>query len=258
MSVASAPPRWLGIFAPIALLVLWEFLGRADALPSYLPAPLIIGTQWVEMAASGELWTHVVFSIYRALSAFVIGAGCGVIAGMLAGTFKGVERFYEPLISLTYPIPKIAALPIIFAWFGLGETSKIVIICVSVFYPAFIASLAGAKSTARVHLWAGMNMGAGRARLFWHVVLPSALPQIFNGLRIGLALAFVVMFVAELVSSDKGLGYLIAFAEQNMRFEIMYVAIVTIGTIGFLADRLLLLAQRRLLVGQMASTEAGR
>lgn len=252
----KAPPRWVGLLAPLVLLVLWELLGRAGSLPSYLPAPSVIGVEWWEMAASGELWIHVLYSLFRALSAFFIGAGCGVIAGLLAGSFRPVEGFYEPVISLTYPIPKIAALPIIFAWFGLGETSKIVIIIVSVFYPAYIAALAGAKSTARVHRWAALNMGAGRARLFWHVVLPSALPQIFNGLRVGLALAFVIMFVAELVSSDQGLGYLIAFAEQNMRFDIMYVAIVTIGGIGFLADRLLLVVQRRLLVGQMAFTEA--
>ena len=250
--------RWLGLIIPLALLAWWQMQAGRDALPAYLPAPGIIATQWLDMARSGELAGHAGISVFRALAAFAIGAFCGAAIGLLAGALRVVEGFYEPIISLTYPVPKIAALPIIFAWFGLGEMSKIVIITVSVFYPVYVAALAGAKTTSRVHVWAARNMGASRTQIFFKVVLPSALPQLFNGLRVGLALAFVVMFVAELVSSSKGLGYLIAFAEQNMRFDMMYVAIITIGLIGFVADRLLLVVRRRVLVGQMAATEGGR
>ena len=120
-------------------------------------------------------------------------------------------------------MPKVAALPIVFAWFGLGDLSKIVIITISVFYPVYIAAFFGAKSTSRVHVWAARNMGAGRWRIFCRIVLPSALPQLFNGLRVGLALSFIVMFVSELIAARRGLGYLITFAEEQMRFDIMYV-----------------------------------
>jgi len=250
--------RWLGVIVPVLLVVYWEYQGRLGALPRYLPAPSVIARQWWEMLLGGDLLRHTAASTFRALAGFAIGAMLGASVGLFAAALRPVERFYEPIISLTYPIPKIAALPIIFAWFGLGDVSKIVIIFVSVFYPLYVTALAGAKSTSRVHIWAARSMGARPITIVFRVLLPAALPQLFNGLRVGLALAFVVMFVAEMVSSSEGLGYLIVFAEQNERFDMMYVAIVTIGIVGFVADRLLLLARRHLLVGQLAATEFRR
>ena len=245
----------LGLLLPVLTLALWEWRARSGNLPDVLPAPSVIATQWVELALHGGLAAHAGASLFRALSGFAIGAFCGTIAGLLAAALQPVERFYEPIISLTYPIPKVAALPIIFAWFGLGDVSKIVTICISVFYPLYISMLAGAKSTPRAHIWAARNMGASPFQIIFRVLLPSALPQLFDGLRIGLALSFVVMFVAEMVSSNVGLGYLIVFAENNHRFDLMFVAIATIGMIGFASDRLLMKVRTWLLVGQTAHTE---
>jgi ABC-type nitrate/sulfonate/bicarbonate transport system permease component len=249
---------WLGALLPLFMILYWQYLGGTGQLPRYLPPPSVITRQWTEMLLSGELLGHVGASLLRALSGFFIGSFLGIIVGLLAAALRPIERFYEPIISLTYPIPKIAALPIIFAWFGLGDLSKIIIISVSIFFPLYVTALAGAKSTSRVHIWAARNMGASPLRIIFRVLLPTALPQIFNGLRVGLALAFVVMFVAELVSSQNGLGYLIVFAEQNLRFDMVYVAIVTIGIIGFIGDRILLFAHDRLLFGQFASKDIGR
>ena len=249
---------WLGAVIPLLALAFWEYEGLVGGLPRYLPPPSVIGRELIAMLASGELFVHIGASLFRALSGFAIGAFCGWLAGLLAGALRPVERFYEPIISLTYPVPKIAALPIVFAWFGLGNLSKIVIITVSVFYPLYIATVAGAKATPRAYIWAARNMGAPKLTIIMRVLSAAALPQVFNGLRIGLALSFVVMFVAEMVSSSEGLGYLIVFADQNERFDLVYVAILSIGVIGFAADRLLLLIRNRLLVGQLMATEFGR
>jgi ABC-type nitrate/sulfonate/bicarbonate transport system permease component len=248
----------LGLLLPILLIVWWELQGSAGRLPDYLPPPSLFMREWLIMAVDGSLLAHTLASLWRAMAGFVIGATCGALAWLMAAALRPVETFYEPIIALTYPIPKIAALPIIFAWFGLGDLSKIVIICVSVFYPLYIAMLSGAKATPRAQIWAARNMGAGPMRIVFRVLLPSALPQLFDGLRIGLALSFVVMFVAELMSSSKGLGYLIVHASDNQRFDLMFVSIVTIGMIGFIADRLLLAVRRRALVGQLAATEFRR
>jgi ABC-type nitrate/sulfonate/bicarbonate transport system permease component len=250
MSLRLAPNRWFGLVLPIALLAFWQLAADRGGVPRYVVAPSVIAKQLLAMSVSGELATHTAASLFRALTGFVLGSLAGIVAGLLAGTLRPVERFYEPLVSLTYPVPKIAALPIIFAWFGLGDLSKIVIIVASVFYPTYIAALYGAKATSRIHVWAARNMGASGLTIFCRIVLPSALPQIFNGLRIALALSFVVMFAAELVASQKGLGYLIGVAEDSQRFDIMYVAIVVIGILGFVADRLLLALRRRLVVGE--------
>jgi ABC-type nitrate/sulfonate/bicarbonate transport system permease component len=249
---------WLGLLPPLIVLIVWETMAEAGRLPDYLPAPSIIARQTLTMLASGELMRHIGVSLFQALSGFAIGAFFGTVLGLLSGALRPVDRFYEPLISLTYPVPKIALLPLIFAWFGLGDLSKIVTITISVFYPIYISALAGAKSVSRVHVWAARNMGASATQIIWRVLLPTALPQIFTGLRIGLALSFVVMFVAEMVESSVGLGYLILFAEQNLRFDMMYVAIVSIGIIGFSADFLLRQIGKRLLVGQLTATEIRR
>ena len=253
----TQPPsdRWLGLLIPIALIAVWEIAGRNGQLPRYLVPPSVIASRWWEMAASGELLVHVGSSMFRQSLGFAIGATCGVMVGLLAGVLKPVERFYDPLISLIYPVPKVAILPLIFVWFGLGSLSKIVVMTISIFFPTYIAAFYGAKSVNRIHLWSALNAGASRVQLFFRIVVPSAMPDIFNGLRIGLALSFVLMVTTELVVSTAGLGFMIARAEETLRFDRMYVAIFTIGAIGFCADRLLLWIRDRVLVGQLLSKD---
>ena len=252
-----APRRLAGLVLPLVLLALWEIAARHGILPRYLPPPSSVAVSFRGLLLSGDLPRHAAASLFRALTGFIIGAASGAAIGLLAGVAPRVERFYEPIISLTYPVPKIAALPIIFAWFGLGDPAKIVVIVASVFYPVYIASFYGAKATSRLHVWSAQNMGAGRLRIFAGIVVPSALPQLFYGLRIGLALSFVVMVTAELSAGRDGLGYLIASSEDGMRFDMMWAALVAIGILGFCADRLLLLVRRRVLVGQLLGTEGG-
>ena len=252
-----ANDRWLGLVIPLTLLVVWEVAGIYGQLPRYLVRPsVIVSTGW-QLAASGELWVHIGSSMFRQSLGFAIGATCGVMVGLLAGVLKPVERFYDPLISLIYPVPKVAILPLIFAWFGLGSLSKIVVMTISIFFPTYIAAFYGAKAVNRVHLWSALNAGASRTQVFFRIIVPSALPDIFNGLRIGLALSFVLMVTTELVVSSSGLGNMIARAEETLRFDRMYVAIVIIGAIGFCADRLLLWVRNRVLVGQLMSKDAG-
>ena len=249
--------RWLGLIVPIAILALWELAGRAGQLPRYLVPPSAILSSWWEMASDGELLLHIGSSMFRQSLGFAIGATFGVTIGLLAGVLKPVERFYEPLISLIYPVPKVAILPLIFAWFGLGSLSKIVVMTISIFFPTYIAAFYGAKSVNRIHIWSALNAGASRLQVFFRIIVPSALPDIFNGLRIGLALSFVLMVTTEFVVSSSGLGFMIARAEETLHFDRMYVAIVTIGVIGFCADRLLLWVRDRTLVGQMLGKDRG-
>ena len=160
-------------------------------------------------------------------------------------------------MSLLYPIPKIAFLPIIVLWLGLGHGSKIAIISISVFFPTFLAAFYAAQAVEQVYVWSARSMGARGGRVFFRVVLPAALPQIFAGLRVGLALAFIVLFAAELMGARAGLGFLIVDAEEGIRFDIMFAGIFAIAIIGFVSDRLLLLLRRRLLRGQLLSTQDG-
>jgi ABC-type nitrate/sulfonate/bicarbonate transport system permease component len=156
-------------------------------------------------------------------------------------------------VFLTYPVPKIVMLPIFMLWFGIGDTSKVLIIALACFYPTFINAYSGARATPAILVWSALNMGARRGRIFWRVVVPSALPLIFAGLRVSLALSFILLFSTEMIAARSGLGFLIRQAESSLRFDLMYVAIVAIAGLGYAGDRLLRVARRRALAWQDAA-----
>lgn len=245
----------LGLALPLAAVAAWEISARIGTVPSYLVAPSVILTTVWEMLVTGELISHTRSSVVRALAGFAIGGACGIAMGLLAGVARPVERFYDPIVSLTYPVPKIVVLPILIAWLGAGDASKIAVITAAVFYPTFINSLYGAKGVNKLYVWSARNMGASSFAVFRKVILPAALPQVLTGLRIGLALAFIVMVAAEMSNSRNGLGHLIITAEDSMRFDLMYAAILAIAIIGFAGDRLLVAARRRVLAGQSLGKE---
>ena len=245
----------LGLALPVAALAVWELSARFPDAPSYLVAPSQILATASDMLVTGELWQHARASLVRALGGYTIGCIAGIAIGLLAGMARPIERFYDPIVSLTYPVPKIVVLPILIAWLGAGDASKIAVVTAAVFYPTFINSLYGTKGVNRLFVWSARNMGATPAQVFAKVILPASLPQVLTGLRIGLALAFIVTVAAEMQNSRNGLGHLVVTAEDSLRFDLMYVAIVTIAVIGFAGDRVLVALRRRALAGQLIAKE---
>jgi ABC-type nitrate/sulfonate/bicarbonate transport system permease component len=249
---AATLQNWL---LPVAAVVAWELLGRAGMLPRYLSTPdAILAALW-EVARTGELFAALAASLYRASAGFVLGTAAGIVVGLAAGIRPGVRHFFDPLVSFLYSIPKIAFLPIFLLLLGLGHASKIAIIAFSCFFPVFIASRHAVLSVNRLLLWAAENMGAPPRTIFVRVIIPAAAPQLFVGIRIALAHAFVVLFAAELIGSKAGLGTIISYGEEWVRFDLMLAGIVCFAVLGFLADRLLLAIRLRVLKGQMIGTE---
>src|SRR5437660_8869570 len=233
----------------VALLALWQLVSLAGH-PDYILAPLDIAKHFIAALGTRELYADAAASLLRALPGFVVGTLAGVLLGLAAGVARGVDDTVSPLVFLTYPVPKIVMLPLFMLWFGIGDLSKILIIALACFYPAFINAYYGAKATPRILVWSARNMGASDARIFRRVVLPAALPLIFAGLRVSLALSFIVMFATEMINARSGLGHLIRVAESGLRFDLMYVSLVTIAILGYVGDHLLRLARRRVLAWQ--------
>jgi ABC-type nitrate/sulfonate/bicarbonate transport system permease component len=242
-----------GLLVPVLLLACWQAGAVLGWLPEFLVSPVRIAEQFWGLLISGELLVHARDSLYRSLAGFGLGALFGVTLGLLSGVSRPVERFFDPLISLSYPVPKIAVLPVLIVWFGISDTSKIVVIMISCFYPCFIAALYGVRAIDPVWVWAARNMGAGPRQVFFKVVVPGAAPQIFTGLRVALALAFILMFSSEMIGSSNrtGLGFLILSADAAGRFDRIFAAVLAIAILGFASDRLLLWLRGRLLVGQL-------
>lgn len=253
--MTNAQETLIRLILPVCTLLFWEVSARLGAAPAYLPGPSTIATAIWGLAATGELFSHIAASLYRGLCGFAIGASLGLVIGLGAGLSRWVQGFFEPLVALFYPIPKLAFLPVVILWLGLGHASKIGIVSLSVFFPVFIGSFYSVRGVNRTMIWAASNMGAGSVRSFVQVLFPAALPEIFTALRVGLALSFIVLFAAELLGSQVGLGYLIVMGENSVRFDLMFAGITTVAVFGFLSDRLLLALRRRLLRGQSLGTE---
>jgi len=234
----------------LVILAAWQIAALGGRLPDYLPGPMQIVTDFAAALGSAELYEHVGASLARSVPGFLIGGLAGVALGLAAGVSPSFERMLSPAVFLTYPVPKIVMLPIFMLWFGIGDLSKILIIALACFYPMFINAYYGAKSTPRILVWSARNMGAGGWRLFRRVVVPAAAPMIFAGLRVSLALSFIVMFATEMINARSGLGFLIRAAESGMRFDLMYVSLLSIAILGYAGDRLLRLARHRFLAWQ--------
>lgn len=233
----------------LVLLLLWQLLW-VRGLPDYILGPVEILRHFVHALGSAELYEHIGASLLRALPGFAIGTLAGVALGLAAGVARGFDQMLSPAVFLTYPVPKIVMLPLFMLWFGIGDLSKILIIALACFYPTFINAYYGAKSTPTILVWSGLNMGATQGEIFRRIVVPSAAPLIFAGMRVSLALSFIVMFATEMINARSGLGHLIREAENSLRFDLMYVSLLSIAILGYLGDRLLRLTRHRVLAWQ--------
>jgi ABC-type nitrate/sulfonate/bicarbonate transport system permease component len=235
VGVGSRLGRWSLL---IAVLLLWQ-LAALRGLPDYLLSPLEILKHFIAALGTRELYGDAWASLVRALPGFAIGTLLGVALGLAAGIARSFDEMLSPLVFLTYPVPKIVMLPVFMLWFGIGDLSKILIIALACFYPMFINAYYGARATPRILVWSARNMGASEAQIFRRVVLPAALPLIFAGMRVSLALSFIVMFATEMINARSGLGHLIREAENSLRFDLMYVSLLAIAILGYAGDRLL-------------------
>ena len=242
----GAPARVIGLALLLGILALWQ-LASSFERPEFVQSPLEIAGHFVEALRSGELLPHVGASLVRSIPGFVVGSLIGVILGLLAGVARSLDQLLSPVVFLSYPIPKIVFLPIVMLWVGIGDVSKVAVIALACFYPCFINAYYGARGTPTIMVWSGLNMGARRTQIFRKVVIPGALPLIFAGLRVSLALSFILLFSTEMINARSGLGFLIRQSESSLRFDLMYVAIVAVAALGYASDQLLLYVRRRVL-----------
>jgi ABC-type nitrate/sulfonate/bicarbonate transport system permease component len=234
---AKSRERLLYLISPIVLLAVWQILlmlGFGDR--RFVPAPTDIAVRFVHLVASGELAWHVAVTLWRVFAGFFIGAVPAIAVGLLMAMFRPVRIFFDPLIAAIFPIPKVALMPLLLLAFGFGDASKIALVAIAVFFPVIVNTYAGAANIEKIYWDVARNYGASQAVLFTRVVFFGALPMIFAGLRIALAVSFIVLVAAEFVASKNGIGYLIWNSWELLQVDIMFVGIVTIGILGLITS----------------------
>jgi NitT/TauT family transport system permease protein len=240
--------RGLSILSPLLLLLFWEIgalVGWIDT--RFFPAPSAVFDSAWDMTVTGELWKHLSISLARILIGFALGAIPGVIIGLAMGLFGPIRALIQPLVDATFPIPKIAVLPLFIMVFGLGEESKYAIIATGVIYLVLINTVAGVRNIEKIYLDVGKNYGANRWMMFVDVALPGALPLILAGLKLGMGVALLVIVAAEFVGAQSGIGFLIWTSWQVFQVEKMYVGLLVAAVLGFGSAVLLNYLERALI-----------
>jgi NitT/TauT family transport system permease protein len=233
------------VLALAGVVVLWELVTRTGWVPAlFLPSPSGVIESGVEMLASGELLVHVATSLRRLLLGFGLGALLGVSVGLAVGFFSLAEAVGTPLIAATFPIPKIALLPLLILWVGIGEASKVAVITLGVFFPMAINTYTGVRNADPLLIRAAVSFGAGRFSLIRKVMLPSALPMIFAGLKLGAGTALLLLVAAEMIAANAGIGFLVLHAQNLMETTKLMVGIVLLSFLGIVSHWLLVRLER--------------
>lgn len=221
--------------SPIALLVLWEVFSNTGIIDHRLfSSPSRILKAFWPMISSGMLFYHTVISAQRIILGFLAGAIPGVILGLSMGLFPTVRACLMPMVSVTFPIPKLAIMPLILIVFGLGEASKIFTIAIGVFYLVLINTMSGVLNIDKIYMDVAKNFNANKLQFYMTVALPGALPMIFAGFKLGMGTALILIVAAELSAAKAGVGWLIWRAYDVFDIEEMFVALITLAFLGYI------------------------
>ena len=239
----------LARYLPLLLIAFaWEIAPRVGLVsPLALPPLSAVVVAWVDLLRDGELITNGASSLYRAGAGLALAIVIGALLGILMAWWRPVNALLSPLVEIFYPMPKSALIPVTVLWLGFGDGSKILLIFLGCMLPVTIGAFNGARGSERVLVWSARSMGASRLRVLWDVVLPSAMPELLNGIRTAIALAFILLVSSELIEARKGLGYLIGFLGANGSYEGMFAVVLTVALLGFVADRAYQLLMQRVL-----------
>lgn len=234
-------------YSPLLLLAIaWELVARLELVSSTaLPTLTSVIVAWIDLMQSGELIANGASSIYRAAAGLGLAIVVGTVLGIVMAWWRTANALLSPLVEAFYPMPKSALIPVTVIWLGFGDGSKILLIFLGCMLPVTLGAFNGARSSDQALVWSARSMGASRLRMLWDVVLPSALPELLNGIRTALALSFILLVSSELIVARQGFGYLIGFLGANGSYEPMFAVVLTVALLGFLADRGYLLVARR-------------
>ena len=242
LTALNAVGATLVYYAPVALLLLaWEISSRAGWLSAdLLPSPEATYAAFRSAFNSGELAQQALVSLKREITGLLSSVVLGTIVGITMARIEMARLLLRPVITFLYPMPKSALIPILLLWFGMGDMSKIAAVFLGCLLPVVISSYNGARGVDPLLIWSARSLGASRVRVLWKIILPAALPDILSGIRMALALSWLLLVSAELLLAEQGLGFMIGYNGETGDYATMFSAIIVVILIGSASDRLFL------------------
>jgi len=233
---------------PLAILIIWYIVSKAGVLNSYIiPSPTKILDVAMILIKKGTLSKHIIVSMYRVFIGFMVAFALAFPTAVLVGLIPGLADYLTFLLEFIRHIPPIACIPMLILWLGIGEAPKIAVIILAAFFPIFLNTLSGVINCDDKLLEVGDIFGFSMKEKFFRIILPSAMPLVIVGMRLGLGYSWRALIGAELIAASSGIGYMIMDAEQLSRPDIIIVGIMTIGFLGHIIDFLFLFLTGRLL-----------
>ncbi|GAA1911631.1 ABC transporter permease [Microbacterium aoyamense] len=237
-----------GLLVPLALLGAWQIASVSGLVPAYrLPPPATVVTAAVEMAATGELWLHIAISVQRVLLGFLIGSLVGIGAAAIVGLTRAGDVLLSPTLAAIRAIPSLALVPLLLLWMGIGEDSKVTLIAIGAFFPVFTTVSIALRHVDVRLVEMGRSFSLRGWELFRTVQLPSVLPALVSGLRLGMAQSWLFLVASELLGAAMGLGFLLTISGQNGRVDRILMTIAILAILGALSNAILTLIEKRLL-----------
>lgn len=248
----------ISVLSIVVFLVFWYVCTAVlELAPSYsLPDPVTVFQTFITKLTDktpdgGTLFEHIAASMQIAFLGYILGVVFGIPLGILMGWFKWVDRIVRPVFDFLKPIPPIALIPVMIALFGIGTKSKAIIIFFSTIIPCIVNAHSGITQTAKIHLWVAQTFGASNRQQLFTVAIPSAMPLIFAGLRVAMGSSMMALVAAELMGASRGIGYMISFARNLLRSDIILVGLLTLGIIGIIITKIFDFLEKKLVRGGM-------
>lgn len=236
----------IGAYIPIVILVVWQLVGQLNYVsPIFLPTPASILQSFWDLIVTNKLTEHLAVSIGRAFLGFLIGGSLGLIFGAIVGLSRYMEYLFNPSLQLLRMTPTLAIAPLIILWFGFGEVSKVAIIAIAAFFPLYLQTFMGIRGVDNKLFEVTKVLGFNKFKLLYHLIIPSAMPQILLGVRLSLGVSWLSLVVAELLGSQSGIGFLINLGKQNAVTEYIFIGIIIFAVFGKLVDSIVRIVEKK-------------
>ena len=235
MKTSWSPSLSISFLSITLVLIIWELLVRTKVVPSlFLPAPSSVFITLTQMIYSGEIWPHLISSFKRIGLGLFFGVSTGWITGIFTGILRPLDSAIGPILACIYPIPKIAILPLLILYLGLGEAPKVCVIAIGVFFPIYINTKTGVKNIDEQLLLAARSLCKSKLSLIVKVIIPASLPHFLSGLKLSTGISLLLLVTSEMIAANSGVGYMILRAADLMLTTKLIAGIVILSVLGLI------------------------